>query len=128
MTLSLLSLFFSTTIFADEATDTFNLANGIFIVEDYETALGYYDEVLKFPKFKHAEEARFRKAECLYRLKKYEAASKDFEAVLARNADFKEAQTARYRLGEIYLNRLEKYDKAAVFYGELALKDPKHKL
>ena len=115
--------------FAEDVTETFNLANGVFMVKDYDTALGYYREVLeKSPDFKSADEALFRKAECLYQLRKYAEAATEFEQVLSKYPDFKDSSNARYRLGEIYLTHLKKYENAARFYGELADKDPKHKL
>lgn len=95
------------------AEDQFDFAQGLFIAQDYESALEEFAGYLKrFEGGGRSAEAAFRAAECHYRLARHAAAKKAFEAALAAYPEADGAARGWFLLGQCDL-ALEAHEAAA---------------
>lgn len=80
--------------------DQFNFAEGLFIHKDYESALEEYGTYVNdYAAGKRIATARFRVAECYFRLLREKDAASAYDAALKQHADAPESTLAWYNLG-----------------------------
>lgn len=85
---------------AEIGADQFNFAEGLFIHKDYESALEEYGTYVKdHAAGKKVATARFRIAECYFRLLREKEAATAYDDALKRHAGAPEATLASYNLG-----------------------------
>jgi TolA-binding protein len=113
---ALLILLSSASVYADEANDMWDLANGLYIRGEtyYSEAAGLYrDFIQSFPRDSRIDLATFRLAEIYRKKKEFEQA-----LILYHNHEkFKESpirSKVDFRIGQMYYF-LQKYDEAEVF-------------
>lgn len=90
--------------FADPATDQFNFAEGLFIQQDYVSAIEEYRALLKqHPQAPQAVTAAFRVGEACFRQQDAKAAAQAYQEALAKHPQAPEAPLAQYNLGRSLL-------------------------
>ncbi len=89
---------------ADPAEDQFNFAEGLFIQQDYASAIEEYEGFLKqFPDHGKAGTAALRIGECHFRGNAYDKAAPAYESALAKYPQAPDASLGWYNLGRSYL-------------------------
>ncbi|MFT5129717.1 MAG: TolA-binding protein [Rhodothermales bacterium] len=115
VSLLLSPLFF--TAHADEESDQYNFAEGLFIRQDYLSAIEEFRFFLEdFPESAKLAAASFRVGECQMRLKDYKGAITDFSAALKAHPDAEQTALGSYNLGRAHL-MLEQYKDANAAFG-----------
>jgi len=90
-----------------------------------EQALSVLDSLQqKFPNSDLVEEVLSRKAEILVKLQKYPEAAKVYSDLLARYPEGRNCEEARFRLGQLYQEKLNLPDKAKAVYKDIVLNHP----
>jgi TolA-binding protein len=90
-----------------------------------EQALSVLDSLKqKFPYSDLAEEVLSRKAEILVTLQKYSGAAKVYRDLLAKYPEGRDCEEARFRLGQLYQEKLNLPDKAEAIYKDIVLNHP----
>lgn len=112
----LLLLALCLTAFAGEEEDQFNFAEGLFIQQDYLTALEEYETYqADFPQGKSAGTAAFRVAECQLRMKDYVMAAGSYQKALAAYPESADAPLGHYNLGRACLQQQQLETASAAF-------------
>ncbi|HWL93745.1 MAG TPA: tetratricopeptide repeat protein [Phycisphaerae bacterium] len=89
-------------------------------LERHDAAIESFDRVLnEFPKSSVAEQARFERGQCYLLLKRSDEARRDFEAVVAADADSKFVGPARRHLATLAMQQGD-YAGAAAGFGDWA--------
>ena len=101
---------------AGPAEDQFGFAEGLFIQKDYESAIEEYDAYLKsYPAGDKVATARYRRAECYFRMGKEKEAAAEYTAALAAHGKASDADLGQYNLGRCHM-ALKDYAKAVAAF------------
>jgi len=100
----------------DAESDHFNFAQGLFVQRDYRSAMEEYEGFLRgYPKSERVGEARYRLAECLFRLKMHKEAVTAYKAALAQKLGTGQSALAWYNLGRAHVALKQAEPAAAAF-------------